>query len=519
MTGETRTTSLFPALLPYSVKVYPILQTIAETGFQPPSRWPPQMNPQLARWKAATSHLPCAGNQLYVHVPFCPFNCHFCPLYKVRASLDKTPEERKRYLDAVIAEIEMYGRVPQVAAQRFNTVYFGGGTPTELTPMQLARIVEALRRNFNITADAEITLEGVAHQFRKPEYLAACVDRGFNRISFGAESLDQDVRKRIGRGDQVSDYPALLEMARRDFPGLTVNVDLMAGLPLQTLGSLTRDVAAVVNWEPDSIDMFYFVLLPGTRLYDLVCKRKAPPPADGKLLLAMRRFVNFALPEAGYRPISGEVFSRTDRDLFTRTSLGDGGNGLNTVVALGPSAFGILDGTIYQNVCDLRLYEEGVQRGVFPVLKAKTLDAATARRRALLLGLLRLEVPGALIDTPALRRRVKSWMERGLVQPSTSGFRLTPEGRNWYNHLQIEILPLLDTLKVARLFGSVEEQISAARMFPKNPLSHRNDLLRHIRYHGRFGCFRYLAYLMFLQILRLPFFRHDAVGFTGPVGR
>ncbi|MEE8555685.1 MAG: coproporphyrinogen III oxidase, partial [bacterium] len=93
----------------------------------------------MAQWRAATGGRPSDGNQIYVHIPFCPFNCHFCPLFKVRSSRDKSAASREAYLRALVGEIELYGNVPEVASRSFNTVYFGGGTPTELDPSQLAR--------------------------------------------------------------------------------------------------------------------------------------------------------------------------------------------------------------------------------------------------------------------------------------------------------------------------------------------------------------------------------------------
>ena len=475
------------------------------------------MDPNLARWRAENSNVVSLGNQIYLHVPFCPFLCHFCPLYKVESPRERTNEHRYHFVEALVAEIEMYGRVPAVAGKRFNTVYFGGGTPTELTPSQIGRILEALRRNFEILPEAEITLEGVAGQMLAPDYLASCADLGFNRISFGVQTMDVDLRKRIGRGDRAEDYLTLIELARTLAPSVIVNVDLMAGLPDQTLYSFEADLQQLVEWNTDSADVFSYVMLPGTKLHENVSKRRRGPPGSGERLLAMRMLTNQILTKAGFRQITGEVFTRTDRDLFTHTSFGGGGSALNSVLALGPSSFGSLRGTVYRNVPDLHAYKEAVHNGYFPVDTATTMNVRMAHRRAVLLGLLRLEVPNMLVDSGRMRRQIEQWTARNLVEPNNGGYRLTEFGALWFNHMQMEMLSLCDLAKAARFFGPIGDQLRATRRSFGRPQSYERELLRLVRHGGRFGRLSYLGYLAYLYLRQRPYFERTAMGFTGPV--
>jgi coproporphyrinogen III oxidase-like Fe-S oxidoreductase len=507
---ESRSRWPYPALLPHSLKAYPVVQVAPRVGPQPV--WPPPMPPALVAWRDETAYQGSIGSQIYLHVPFCPFLCHFCPLYKVPMS-KRSDERKERFVQTLIEEIELYGATPSVAGRRFNTLYFGGGTPTELTPAQLGRIIQALRRNFTITPDAEITLEGVARQMLAPGYLEQAFEQGFNRISFGVQSLDLRQRQRIGRGDKVVDYPALVELVRQLKPDANVNCEIMAGLPEQTFETFEQDLKGIMSWRTDSLDILYYVHMPGTKLTKLVSTGQRGGPEYGGHLLQLRQFTNSVFREQGWKQVTGEVFVRQERDLFVHTSFGGGGNGLNSLLALGPSSFGHLNGTVYQNVCDLDQYEEAVSRRHFPVGTAQTMDLATARRRALLLSLLRMEVPEFLIQTPWERYLEYRWKQHGLIERTPGGYRLSERGALWYNHMQMDTLPLTEMMKLLRMFGSIQEQEKALSGGELD--SQSRELLSFVR--GSMGPTAVLGYKALLKIQQLPFFDQRAIGFTGPV--
>ena len=506
----------YPALLPHSIKAYPIVQVAPRIGPQRPEVWPPPMAADVAAWKARTSYFPSLGSQIYVHVPFCPFICHFCPLYKVTKASDRTLDRKEEFVRALIEEIEIYGSIPAAAGHRYHAVYFGGGTPTELSPEQLSRILAALRRNFTIGDDAEITLEGVARQMLEPGYLERAFSYGFNRISFGVQSLDPRTRQRIGRGDKVDDYPALITLARSLSRSANVNCEIMAGLPEQTYELFEQDLAGVMSWGTDSLDILYYVHMAGTKLKQLVAKGKRSSPELGGPLLRLRKLTNNIFREAGWHQVTGEVFVRGERDLFVHTSFGGGGNALNSLLALGPSGFGQLGGTVYHNVCDLDRYLESVRRRLLPVNTAQTLDLATAQRRALLMALLRLEIPEFLLEEGVGRRLASRWSLLGLIERVPGGHRLTERGALWYNHMQMEAMPAWEMLKIARMFGSIEEQ-RRSLAGDGDASSQSRELLEMVRAQDNMGRVAEWAYQAFLRVHKLPFFDQRAIGFTGAI--
>jgi oxygen-independent coproporphyrinogen-3 oxidase len=501
----------YPTVLPYSLKVYPIVQTAPEIEAPRAGQWPWAKHRSLAQ----RSTVDQPRNQIYLHVPFCPFLCHFCPLYKVDTPSSQNGSRKDQFVEAMLREIRMYGRTA-AAGTPFHSVYFGGGTPTELTPTQLGLLLDELRDNFDIAADAEITLEGVARQMLQPGYLAECYDRGFNRISFGAQSLDPEVRKLVGRGDSVSDYPAVIELSRSLNPNVPVNLEIMAGTPGQSLASLERDVQLLMDWAPDSLDVLYYVMMHGTKLVDHIQNGTRPSPAMGEELLAMRRMINETIPAHGYHQVTAEAFARSDRDLFADTSFGGGGE-MNTVLALGPSAFGLLEGTTYHNVCDLKQYLKLLGEECFPVRRAMKLTRDVAQMRRFMLSLVRLQLPEDLVQSyrPA-RRAVRRWLEAGLVAPAPGGYELTETGKLWYNHMQMEVLPHKDRARSLRMFGSIDEQRVLLQPNPTGLRSHEREMWLQMRSEGRLRFWLYRMYHWLHDAA--PFLDRGAIGFTGPRG-
>src|SRR5262245_49123433 len=162
----------FATLLPWSVMYnYPPPQFMKPTAPPAPAAWPPPMDEKLRDWRDRQHGLSEPIDQIYVHVPFCPFICDYCPFYKIK---NETHELHEKFTDLLVREIELYGDNPGVRDREFSVVYFGGGTATELSPAQLGRIVATLRAKFRIRKDAEFTLEGVARQMLQPGYLEEC---------------------------------------------------------------------------------------------------------------------------------------------------------------------------------------------------------------------------------------------------------------------------------------------------------------------------------------------------------
>lgn len=502
----------YPSLIPHSIKAYPIVQIASDTRTDRAGPATFEMRRELAAWRDNTPSPPDGANLIYVHVPFCPFLCHFCPLYKSELTGRRADDAKRSFVAWLIEEIQRYARFSPASRVKYSAVYFGGGTPTELLPEELGRILQVLRDSFDIAPDAEITLEGVARHFLATDYLDSCLSHGFSRISWGIQSLDPQVRRAMGRGDAIEDYARLVQHARAEGRRVSLNTDLMAGLPGQSLDSLLSDVRNLITWGIESIDVYYYVMMPGTKLHRLVTLGSRSSPQYGEGLVRMREGVNALFKGSGYEQLTGEVFAGSDRDLFTRLSFGAGGNRLNSILALGPSAFGFLNGTLYHNVPDLRLYGDMVGRGLLPFRSVTRLSRRQAERRAILLGLLSLSISRAVI--PAwLNRFVERWLQLGLVEENDSELRLTPDGAVWYNMMQHELLTPLDLLYSLQMLGSLDEQRRMQSSSDQVP-GHYRELRAVLFGRGRLSRARQLLYEGYLFATRWLPIDDRAIGFT-----
>lgn len=507
----------YTTLIPHSLKVYPVVQFAPRIGPQKPENWPPQFNSRVLRWKESLNESSHEHNLIYVHIPFCPFLCSFCPLFKVEDSRGRTDFAKELYVEDLVKEIELYGRISNVAEGYFDAIYIGGGTPTELKPGQLKRILIAIKNNFNVAKDCEITLEGVANQMLAPDYLAKCFAIGFNRISFGVQSFDEKLRKSIGRGDNVEDIYALIEFAKKIAPNYPVNVDILAGLPGQSFEVLKADIQKVIDLKLDSVDVLNYIMIAGTKLSRLIKKRKRESPKFGEQLLDARNFINSSFKENNYSQLTGEVFVRSDKDRFTENSFGGRGHRINTVIGLGPSAFGIINGTVYQNIASIHSYRQTVGQGLLPVNTAKVLDYRLALRRAQILSLLQLELPDFLIINRKIDKLVQKWKSLDLLERTANGYKLNELGTLWYNHLQLELVPKYELANMLRMFGSIR---SLRNLYSKPQEGIRNYELEMLKFFGlnqHINGLQAMLMKTYFSFRSLSIFDQRAMGFFGPL--
>lgn len=201
---------------------------------------------------------------LYIHVPFCKSKCRYCDFCSFPAP---KPHRIEAYLDALCREIEAYGQKEHpyhtdAAHRMVDTVYFGGGTPTLLSPSDLARVTEAIRRVFRIANDAEITAE-CNPATADLDYFRALRAIGFNRLSIGAQSMQSGELKRLGRLHTADDVRKTMADARE--AGFdNVSLDLMFGIPEQTEDSLADTLTAALSLSPDHLSVYGLQIEEGT---------------------------------------------------------------------------------------------------------------------------------------------------------------------------------------------------------------------------------------------------------------
>lgn len=199
---------------------------------------------------------------IYVHIPFCVKKCNYC------AFLSGSSDEalRERYVKALCEEVRIRARLMGGHTHGvFDTIFFGGGTPSLLTSEQTTRIIAELRVNFNIDSDAEITLESNPATLSM-ESLKGYQNAGVNRLSMGVQSMDNDILRRLGRIHTAGDVIRDVQNARE--AGFdNINLDLMFAVPGSSLETTLMDIESVTGLEPEHISFYSLQLEEGTAFF------------------------------------------------------------------------------------------------------------------------------------------------------------------------------------------------------------------------------------------------------------
>ena len=199
------------------------------------------------------------GIGLYIHLPFCVRKCAYCDFCSF-AGVDGSIISE--YADALASEILSY----RERGFKVDTVFFGGGTPSLLSPEDFRKIMRAVRESFLLSDEAEITLEANPKTLDRKK-IESFVSSGVNRISLGLQSIHENELKTLGRIHSYSEFLETYRLCRE--AGIdNVNVDLMYGLPGQTVESFKETLRAVIDLSPEHISVYGLILEEGTPLYE-----------------------------------------------------------------------------------------------------------------------------------------------------------------------------------------------------------------------------------------------------------
>ena len=230
--------------------------------------------------------------ELYIHIPFCIKKCNYCDFL----SFPSREEEREKYVQCLIKEIEQTGGFLNKDAYEVRSIFIGGGTPSLLSGEQIKRIMLAVRQFFFIKEEAEITMEANPGTLTM-ENLFICRKAGVNRLSMGLQSADDSCLHLLGRIHTWEEFLKSYELARK--AGFeNVNIDLMSGLPGQTMSSYKRTLEKVIALYPEHISAYSLILEEGTPFYESKEIRKKIP--NEELDREMYQFTKDILAENGY---------------------------------------------------------------------------------------------------------------------------------------------------------------------------------------------------------------------------
>jgi oxygen-independent coproporphyrinogen III oxidase len=327
---------------------------------------------------------------LYLHIPFCDRRCHFCPFF----TQGYREESAAAFIADLLGEIRLYGKERPLRDQTITTIYFGGGTPTTLSAAQLISILDTCREAFPFTATPEITLEANPASVHL-EMLRTLHEKGFNRLSLGAQSFDDAELVRLGSPHTAKDSESAVVRARE--AGLAnVNLDLIYALPLQTHDRFTANLNAAIALAPEHLSIYGFTLEEGTGFWR-EAKKGRLSLLDDETSADMYVAAIALLQAAGYRRYEISNFAKPG--LACRHNLGYWSD--RQWFGLGPSAHSYYDGQRFSNVESLERYHCLVALGVFPVEEHEPADPDLRLREAIAFGLRRVRG----VELAAMERR------------------------------------------------------------------------------------------------------------------
>ena len=280
---------------------------------------------------------------LYVGIPFCPTRCTYCSF--VSRTIGKKTELLNPYLEALLKELEVTGKLLANSGKHVRTIYIGGGTPTTLSTPQMAYLLDAIRDSFDLSRCIEFTVEGGRPDTLDAEKLRTIYNHGADRMSINPQTMEDHVLRACGRPHKAADViRAYGEAVDAGFKA--INMDLIAGLPQDNFDGFKRSLDAVSALNPANITVHTLALKKGADLFE---KREGLSSAEA--VTAMVDYANATLRSLGYKPyylyrqkyMSGSFenvgWSRDDLDCLyniymmeeVHTILSLGGGGMNKV--------------------------------------------------------------------------------------------------------------------------------------------------------------------------------------------
>jgi oxygen-independent coproporphyrinogen-3 oxidase len=247
---------------------------------------------------------------VYIHVPHCDRICSFCNLN--RRLLKDT--DLDAYTDFLVSQIRDYGKTAYVREKKIESLYFGGGTPTVLTTGHFARILEALRANFNLLPDCEISVETTQHNLG-PEKAAALQSLGVNRFSVGIQTIAGRGRRLLGRSYSAAKAKEDFRAVRGVFTG-SLCIDIIYSYPDQTLEELAEDAAFCVDYGVDSVSFYSLMIQKGSAMSDSIESERL---AFNRTIESDRERHNRLyqlLREAGYDLLELTKLARREKDRY-----------------------------------------------------------------------------------------------------------------------------------------------------------------------------------------------------------
>ena len=370
---------------------------------------------------------------LYVHIPFCKQKCMYCdfPAYQNLQDYYET------YVYALVQEMDLWvSEHPESKERSIDTIYFGGGTPTELSIQQLQMIVDKIKSTFTITDDCHMTIESNPGEVDL-QYLTKLVKLGFNRISFGVQTFDDKALTMLHRSHNGEKAKQAIYDAKE--AGFTdINIDLIYGLPRQSLEDIKRNLEIVKDLPINHISTYGLQVEVGTYLYHLVQKNLISIPSES-IDESMYDTMMEGLKELGFERYEISNFAKDNS--YSRHNL----KYWHYVeyLGFGAGAHSFYDGIRRSNNRNVMPYIQSVDRYIMPTIDTETISVERAQEDFCFLALRtkwgldeqKFEKRFGVSVHDLFGTTIKDLDRKGLLKNQNGSYHLTPEGAKHGNYV------------------------------------------------------------------------------------
>ena len=358
---------------------------------------------------------------IYIHIPFCKRRCIYCDFFSTTQS-----EKKAEYVHALVRELEM--RKDYVGEEEIETIYLGGGTPSQLSQEELEEIFTYIYKVYKVTPDAEITLEANPDDLT-PEYVSMLRSLPINRISMGIQTFQEETLKLLHRRHTARQAIEAFRRCR-EAGFQNISIDLMYGLPGETLETWEQDLQQAIDLHPEHISAYHLIYEEGTALWNLREQNKVEE-AEEELSLTLFKTLIERLTKAGYQHYEISNFCLPGLHSRHNSSYWTG----KKYLGCGPSAHSF-DGISRQwNVSSLGKYLEGIRSNQLD-FELEELDlytryndfVITSIRTCWGMPLTQLRTTyGETLYNYCLRM-AKPHIEQGVLEIKEDTLKLTPQG-------------------------------------------------------------------------------------------
>ena len=375
------------------------------------------------------------GISLYIHIPFCVSKCYYCDFSSFVNKNDKIDI----YIDSLIKELSLYK--DELSHYYIKTIFIGGGTPSSIDPKYIYRILEFINKNYDTSRLNEVTIEtnpGTLDKEKIKIYKAG----GINRVSMGAQTLDDNLLKIIGRTHKVEDLYKSLQLLRNANIN-NINIDLMFGLPSQSIEDVMDSLKKVVDLKMEHISYYGLILEEGTYLNKLFKEGKVILPSEDEERLMYHKATEYLI-QNGYNHYEISNYSLPKYECKHNLVYWD----VLPYLGLGLSSHSNLNNKRFWNISDMNLYINNLNNNKFPIKGEEIISMETEISEFCILGLRKINGINKVdfkkrfnIDIEELYKDIIQKHEKNeLIINNSNSIQLTKRGLDLSNLVEVDFL-------------------------------------------------------------------------------